>query len=110
MQEAKSAFSQLGDIIRNYIRHSVGDSGYGRAVEAIRAMREEAVDLELPGLFNGFMEKLKGEVRGGELGGDRADMWFLIRANRLGLIQRKECGASEFGEDEAKEFLSVKAQ
>lgn len=71
-------------------------------------MREEATDLEVPEHYNEWMKKLKIEILKEELNGDRKDMWFMIRANRMGLIQSKECGASKVGEDEAKEFLSVR--
>jgi ATP-dependent DNA helicase 2 subunit 2 len=71
-------------------------------------MREEATDLEVPDLYNEWMKKLKTEILKEELNGDRKDMWFMIRANRMGLIQGKECSSSRVGEDEAKEFLSVR--
>ena len=71
-------------------------------------MREEATDLEVPALYNEWMKKLKTDILKEELNGDRRDMWFMIRANRMGLIQSKESGASGVGEDEAKEFLSVR--
>ena len=71
-------------------------------------MREEATDLEVPHLYNEWMKKLKTEILKEELNGDRKDMWFSIRANRMGLIQSKESGSSRVGEDEAKEFLSVR--
>jgi ATP-dependent DNA helicase 2 subunit 2 len=106
--EVGSAFQQLGKIIRDFIRNSVGGSGYSRALEAIRVMREEATDLEVPGFYNEWMKKLKTEILKEELNGDRKDMWFMIRANRMGLIQGKECSSSGVGEDEAKEFLSVR--
>ena len=71
-------------------------------------MREEAIDLEVPENYNEWMKKLKIDLLKEELNGDRRDMWFMIRANRMGLIQSKEIGASHVGEDEAKEFLSVR--
>ncbi|KAI4787079.1 putative Ku family DNA helicase, partial [Aureobasidium sp. EXF-8845] len=84
--ELGSAFQQLGKIIRDFIRNSVGGSGYSRALEAIKVMREEATDLEVPDLYNEWMKKLKTEILKEELNGDRKDMWFMIRANRMGLI------------------------
>ncbi|KAH0286669.1 putative Ku family DNA helicase [Aureobasidium namibiae CBS 147.97] len=109
-EDVESAFQQLGKIVRDLIRNSVGGSGYARALEATRVMREEATDLEVPDHYNEWMKKLKTEILKEELNGDRKDMWFMIRANRMGLIQSKECGASGagVGEDEAKEFLSVR--
>ena len=108
MEDVHTAFEQLGKIIRDFIRHSTGDSGYGRSLEALRVMREEAVDLELPSAYNEFIKKLKTEIITEELSGERRDMWFLIRSSRLGLIQSKEVGASGVGEEEAKEFLTAK--
>ncbi|GAB7351255.1 hypothetical protein MBLNU459_g1680t2 [Dothideomycetes sp. NU459] len=104
----ESACRQLGDIVRGYIRSSVGGSGYGRAVEAVRVMREEVVDHELPSLFNDFVRSLKKEILGGKLGGERGEMWFLLRKARLGLVQKKEVGSSEVEEEEAKTFLYAK--
>lgn len=104
----ESACKQLGNIIRGYIKSSMGDSGYGRAVEAISVMREEALEHEEPGLFNEFMVGLKKELLSGGLGGDRGEMWFSLRRSKLGLIQRRETSNSEVDEDAAKAFLSAK--
>jgi len=98
----KDAATQMGTIIMDYIRHSVGDSGYGRAVEAIRVMREELTELEEPGTFNSFMRELKTKLLKGELGGERREMWWRIRANRLGLIDGKACAVSEVSEEDGK--------
>ncbi|THX54188.1 putative Ku family DNA helicase [Aureobasidium pullulans] len=108
LEEAEPAFQQLGKIICDFIKNSVGGSGYARALETMRVMREEASDLEIPGVYNDFVRNLKTAILKEELNGDRKDMWFMIRANRMGLIQSKECGSSEIGEDEAKEFLTVR--
>lgn len=92
----------MGAIITDYIQYSVGDSGYGRAVEAIRVMREELTELEEPGTFNAFIRELKAKILKGELGGDRKEMWWRIRANRLGLIDKKACPVSEISEEDVK--------
>lgn len=94
--------------MRDYIRHSVGASGHGRAIEALRVMREEMNELEEPAQWNSLVKALKKELLGQELGGDRMEMWWTIRVNRLGLIKRAECAASDVDEDEAKAFLAAK--
>lgn len=104
----EDACGQLAVIIKDYIRHSVGSSGYGRATEAIRVMREECVELEQIGVFNAFLRGLKGEIMDEVLDGDRREMWFEIRRHRLGLIQAKESGGSGISDEEAKEFLSFR--
>lgn len=98
----KDASNQMADIIRSYIRHSIGDSGYGRATEAVRVMREELTELEEPGIFNDFMTDLKKKIFGGELGGERREMWLRIRANRLGLIDERTSPLSDVTEEAAK--------
>ncbi|KAF2486453.1 SPOC like C-terminal domain-containing protein [Neohortaea acidophila] len=108
LTEVKEACIQLQTIISNWLRHSVGDSGYGRAIEALRVMREEILDYEQPELYNGMLRALKGDVLEGKLGGDRKDFWYQVRVNRLGLIRKSEMGASEVGDEEAREFMLVK--
>lgn len=104
----EEAFAQIGGIVKDFIRHSMGESGYGRAIETLRVMREECADAEMAGCWNEYMKGLKKEVLGEELGGDRREMWFLVRRNRLGLLGRKESKESAVEEEEAQEFLSFK--
>ena len=104
----KAVFAQFSDIIKDYIRHSVGTSGYGKATECLNVLRDECLDCEQSEWFNDFMRGLKRDILGEELGGDRKEMWYQIRKNRIGLIQRKEQGASHVSEEEAKGFLSFK--
>jgi ATP-dependent DNA helicase 2 subunit 2 len=108
ISELRDACKQLKNITFDWIRHSVGHSGYGKAVEAIRVFREEMLDLEEPGMFNDFMKELKEKVLGGELGGDRTEMWFKVRQNRLGLIQKKDMSESDVTEEAARAFLTAK--
>ncbi|KAF2092302.1 ATP-dependent DNA helicase [Saccharata proteae CBS 121410] len=104
----KDVSKQLATIVHSYIRHSVGDSGYGRAIEAIRVMKEEMAELEEPGIYNDLVRELKGKVLGGELGGDRREFWWMVRVNRLGLIHQGVSEVSGVSEEDAKAFLSAK--
>ncbi|KAJ4304499.1 ATP-dependent DNA helicase yku80 [Kalmusia sp. IMI 367209] len=90
--------------IRTLIKGSVGDSAYGRALEAMRVMRDELVELEEPEMWNSFARELKGELLGGKLGGDRREMWWRVRGSKYGLIDRKKCFVSDVTEEEAAEF------
>ncbi|KAF2139738.1 uncharacterized protein K452DRAFT_310629 [Aplosporella prunicola CBS 121167] len=99
---------QLGAIIEGYVRHSVGDSGYGRAIEALRVLKEECLELEEPALYNEFLKQLKEKLLKGDLGGERRELWWLVRVNRLGLIEKRLCGVSKVTEEEAREFLKSK--
>ena len=106
--ELKDAVKQLKQILFDWIRHSTGSSGYGQAIEALRVMREESLDFEVPELFNDALKDLKEKVFAGNLGGDRKEMWLQVRQNRLGLITKKELSQSEITEEEAKAFMVPK--
>ncbi|GAB7365487.1 hypothetical protein MBLNU230_g6560t1 [Neophaeotheca triangularis] len=108
MEEVQDACQQLGRIVCDLVEKSVGDSGYGRAVEALRVMREEAGEQEEPGLYNEFLRGFKVKVLGGELGGERREMWWKVRQNRLSLISKKESEQSAVSEEESKAFLNMK--
>lgn len=108
IEEVQDACKQLGTIICDLVKNSVGDSGYGRALEALRVMREETAEQEEPGLYNKFLRDFKKKVLGGELAGERREMWWRVRTGRLSLISKKESEQSEVSEEEAKGFLNMK--
>ena len=102
----RDAVKQLSDIVEAQIRDSFGDIAYGKAVEELSTMRSEMIEMEEPAAYNEFIRSLKGKLLGEELGGDRREMWFEIRKNKLGLIEKKSSEQSSVDEDEAKAFLS----
>jgi ATP-dependent DNA helicase 2 subunit 2 len=106
MDAIESACKQLKFIIFDWIRHSVGDSAYGRALEGIRVMREQMNELEHPAPFNNFLLELKQKMLAGELGGDRKEMWYRIRVNKMRPILKTESEGSDFTEEEAKKFMN----
>ncbi|CAL5872682.1 uncharacterized protein PFLUO_LOCUS6948 [Penicillium psychrofluorescens] len=100
------AVKQMAGIIENLIRHSLGDANYDRVIEGLGTMRDELVDYEEPAAYNDFLRKLKEKILGEELGGDRKELWWLIRRKKLGLIDKEMSERSEVEAKEAKEFLS----
>ncbi|KAE9988409.1 hypothetical protein EG328_011169 [Venturia inaequalis] len=105
MSQIRDAINQMSVIVQTYIRHSVGSSAYARAVEAIRVMKEEMVEFELPAYFNDFLRALKKKIVGGELGGDRSEMWYNIRVNKLGLIDNALSELSDVTPEEARTVI-----
>ncbi|KAF1993083.1 SPOC domain-like protein [Amniculicola lignicola CBS 123094] len=103
----QAAADEMSTAIRTYISSSVGESGYGRALEAIRVMRDEITELEEPEIYNKFIKELKMDILGGKLKGDRREMWWRIRGSKYGLIDRKRSFASEVSEEEAAEFYKA---
>lgn len=108
-EQIKESFTQFGPIIEGWIKDSFGDSGYERAVEGIRNMREEGISMEEPELYNDFMRSLKSKLLTEQLGGDRQEMWFKLRVYKLGLLDKKTSASSTVTEEEeAQHFLSAR--
>ncbi|KAG5297257.1 Ku family DNA helicase [Histoplasma ohiense] len=108
LEAVKDAVKQMSSIIESQIRHSLGDANYDRAVEGLGTMKEELVAFEEPTLYNDFIRNLKTKLLGNDLGGDRREMWWYIRKNRLGLIDKRLSELSDVTEEEARAFLSAK--
>ncbi|GLI73754.1 ATP-dependent DNA helicase yku80 [Penicillium ochrochloron] len=100
------AVKQMTSIIETQIKHSLGDANYDRVVEGLGTMREELVDYEEPTLYNDYLGALKRKILGEELGGDRNELWWLIRKSKLGLIDQATSEVSKVTENEAKEVSS----
>ena len=94
---------QMATIVEDQIRNSLGDANYDRTVESLGVMRDELVSYEEPTLYNDFLKQLKEKVLKEELGGDRRELWWLLRRNKLGLIDQQQSDRSGVTEDEAKE-------
>ncbi|KAJ5748451.1 uncharacterized protein N7511_010147 [Penicillium nucicola] len=101
------AVKQMADIIEIQIKHSLGDSNYDRVIEGLGTMREELVDYEEPIPYNDFLRRLKGKLVAEELGGDRRELWWLVRRNKLGLIDKNIVESSDISDVEAQEFLTA---
>ncbi|KAK0312832.1 ATP-dependent DNA helicase yku80 [Friedmanniomyces endolithicus] len=86
----RDACTQLKNIVFEWIRHSVGNSGYGRALEAIRVLREEMVDLETPAIYNEIMQELRTKLLAGDLGEGRGEMRYHVVTKKLGLIKASD--------------------
>lgn len=95
------AVKQMGAIIEDQIKHSLGDANHDRVIEGLGTLREELVEYEEPAAYNELLQELKKKILGDELGGDRKELWWLLRKSKLGLIDRNESERSEVMEDEA---------
>ncbi|PLB45703.1 ATP-dependent DNA helicase II subunit 2 [Aspergillus steynii IBT 23096] len=104
----QDAVKQMGAIIEDHIRHSLGDANYDRVNEELGVMREELIMYDEPTLYNDFLVQLKEKLLKEELGGDRRELWWLIRRSKLGLIDQEQSEQSKVTVEEAKEFMSAK--
>ncbi|SLM37327.1 ku family dna [Lasallia pustulata] len=108
----QDASKQMATIIEAQITDSFGDIAYGQVIEELGVLRQELTELEEPGIYNDFVRALKEKLLAGKLGGERREMWWEIRKNRLGLIEKGDGGGrspvSNITEEEAKQFLTSK--
>lgn len=63
-------------------------------------LRQELVELEEPAWYDTFVRGLKTRLLRGELGGERREMWDLVRREGLGLV-----GGSGQEEEKAVSFF-----
>ena len=105
LDAVEDVVKQMTAIVEYQIRHSFGDSAYDRAVEELGVMRQEMIDLEEPRLYNDMLRELKRKIMAEELGGNRREMWWFIRKNRIGLIDKRASPVSDVTEEEANTFL-----
>jgi ATP-dependent DNA helicase 2 subunit 2 len=52
-----------------------------------------------------MLRELKRKIMAEELGGNRREMWWFIRKNRIGLIDKRASPVSDVTEEEANTFL-----
>ncbi|KAJ4993687.1 Ku70/Ku80 N-terminal alpha/beta domain-containing protein [Stagonosporopsis vannaccii] len=103
----QSAADAMAKEIRTLVTKSIGESAYGRALEAIRVMRDELTELEEPEMYNNFAREFKKELLGNALNGDRREMWWRIRGSKYGLIDQKRSFVSDVTEKEADDFYKA---
>jgi ATP-dependent DNA helicase 2 subunit 2 len=103
----QSAADAMAKEIRSLVRNSVGENAYGRALEAIRVMRDELTELEEPEMYNSFIRDFKTELLGDALNGDRREMWWRIKGSKYGLIDQKRSLVSDVTEKEADDFYKA---
>ncbi|KAF7506322.1 ATP-dependent DNA helicase II subunit 2 [Endocarpon pusillum] len=108
IEDIKDAVKQMAAIIENQIKDSFGNSNYDRVLEELGVMRSELTELEEPVLYNDLLRGLKMKIMAEELGGDRREMWWSIRRNRLSLIDKRMSAVSDVTEEEVMEFNAAK--
>lgn len=103
----KNAVTQMTTIIEDQIKNSLGDANYDRVIEGLGVTRDELISFEEPGIYNDFLKQLKDKILKEELGGDRRELWWLVRKSKLGLINQRESDQSRVTEKEANEVSRI---
>lgn len=93
------------EVIEEIITHSLADTNYAKAAECLKHLRKELIEFDEPQYYNVLVESLKKKLFGGDLGGDRSEMWDFVIDNRLGLVKRVEGNEECATDEEAREFL-----
>lgn len=86
----KAATSEMFELVRELIKTSLGDLNYDRARSLLAAAREEMGKLEFFEVYNDEIKKLKTDVLGEKLDGDRMELWYQLKKYDLGLLEGPE--------------------
>ncbi|KAH8673632.1 SPOC like C-terminal domain-containing protein [Xylariales sp. PMI_506] len=100
----EEAAKQMGQIVRQLVNDSFGNSNFDRVIENLGAFREKMINIEEPALYNNFIKDFKKRLLSGELGGDRRELWWQVKGAKLGLIDDKQSEVSKVSSEEAMEF------
>jgi ATP-dependent DNA helicase 2 subunit 2 len=100
---------QMASILEDQIRHSFGAVNYDKVLEGLGVVREEMLGLEEPALYNDLLRRVKKKLDAGELGGNRADLWYQIRRKKLGLISSDVSQFSKLTQADANAFMFGKS-
>ncbi|XP_062520922.1 X-ray repair cross-complementing protein 5-like [Corticium candelabrum] len=95
------ACQQMVRRITQLVFDSFGDQFYSKALECMHALREAAVKLREPDVFNSFLRELKSRMTGRS-----APFWQRVKAAGISLITSAEANDSTVSRDEAREFLT----
>ncbi|TGZ82213.1 ATP-dependent DNA helicase II subunit 2 [Ascodesmis nigricans] len=99
----KEAASEMFNHARELVKTSIADLNYGRARSLLAVVREEMGELEYYGVWNDEFRKLKKDVLGKKLDGDRSDWWEELKRFELGLLEGpREAGGVDW--TDAKQF------
>ncbi|KKY16807.1 putative ku family dna [Phaeomoniella chlamydospora] len=97
VEALKDLAKQFQKIQEDLIKSSFGDQHYNRVIESLGVLKKELIEYEEPQIWNEILRALKRKVEREELGGDRRELWWLMRKNRLGLLGNGD-------EEEARKF------
>ncbi|KAJ6259432.1 ATP-dependent DNA helicase II subunit 2 [Drechslerella dactyloides] len=98
-QDIQPLVKQMGDIIKAIIQESVADLQYPQAVECLKVLRDECLDLDVFELYDTFIRELKTSLEG-----DRRDFWSRVRKEKLGLVLPSEDERSTVTPEDSSKF------
>lgn len=99
------ASKQLQQVVLKLVKESFGDTYYGKAMDCVKALREEAVRHSETEMFNSFLRELKNDL----IGTRYSPFWDKVVSEEVTLISSSECSDSSVTQDEAKQFISTEA-
>lgn len=105
----RDTVKQMTTILEDQIRTSFGEKNDGRVLEGLGLIREEMIGLEEPTLYNDALRQIKSKMVNGDLGGNRKELWWKIRVNKLGLIAQDVSPQSDVDREEADAFMILKS-
>eukprot|EP00795_Rhopilema_esculentum_P011242 gene11242-21431_t len=92
---------QLAKRILQLVNDSFLDQYYQKALDCLKALRQESLQGGEIDIFNELLQKIKESMKGKR----RNDFWELIITERIGLITQEECSKSHVIEKEAAQFF-----
>lgn len=98
----EKACGQMEERVTQLVMDSFGPQFYGKAMDCLKVLREQAIKKSEPGGFNDFIQDFKDTL----IEKGKRDFWDRIVQKKQGLISMDECPDSEFSKEEADSFVA----
>lgn len=102
----EEASGQMQKRVKQLVTDSFGPQFYGKALDCLKALRQQSIKKSEPTLYNNFMKKFKDFL----IEKGRRDFWEMIVDDKQALITKTESEDSSVSLGEAKDFIAEKVE
>nr|XP_011424766.2 X-ray repair cross-complementing protein 5 [Crassostrea gigas] len=102
----EEASGQMQNRVEQLVTDSFGPQFYGKALDCLKALRQQSIKKSEPTLYNNFMKKFKDFL----IEKGRRDFWEMIVDDKQALITKTESEDSSVSLGEAKDFIAEKVE
>ncbi|XP_071110687.1 X-ray repair cross-complementing protein 5-like [Haliotis cracherodii] len=97
----EEACKQMQKRVEQIVTDSFGTQFYGKAMECLKALRQECIKKQEAKVYNDFMTKYKDKL----IGKGKRDFWDQIVQDKQALITKMECEDGGVSKEEANKFV-----
>ncbi|TVY32195.1 ATP-dependent DNA helicase II subunit [Lachnellula occidentalis] len=107
--------TQMAKIIYKMVADTPIGGSFDMVTANMRVLRSQMMDLEMPEIYNDFIQSFKqrlvaGELFENEFASNKRELWFAVKSKRLGLIDKEVSEHSDISKEEATQFYVLSTE